>query len=234
LTVEKDLLIFLLQVTQKGPVAIKDVTNGLRVPADEVVTLLRKFQNEKGVIINDGKIETNFETRLKLAIKAIYSGADVERVSQFLGWQEFEEMAAVALSYNGYVTRKNVRFKSLNKRWEIDVVGCRKPFVVCIDCKHWLHGMHYSSLKRMVLAQIDRVKAFSEHTQDNLTNIECNKWSEANFIPVILSLIPSAYKFIDDVPVVPILGVQDFISQLPFQVDCLKCFHKKFSNLQNF
>jgi hypothetical protein len=61
--------------------------------------------------------------------------------------------------------------------------------------------------------------------------VECVKWNKAKFVPVILSLIPSSLKFYDDVPVVPVLQLQDFLAQLPAQVESLTYFVKEFSHL---
>jgi hypothetical protein len=48
---------------------------------------------------------------------------------------------------------------------------------------------------------------------------------------VILSLFPSSFKFCDNVPIVPVLQLQDFLIQLPAQVESLMYFVKKFSHL---
>ena len=231
MAIERDQLIFLLEMTKSGSSIQEYVEKGLWIPIDKMQLLIEKLQNEGCINLSGGKFEATFETRIKLAVKAVGLGADIERVSQYLSWQEFEEMAALALSFNGYAPKRNVRFKVVKKRWEIDAVGFRKPFVICIDCKHWRHGMHFSTLKRMVLSQINRVEAFSEFAQNSFAGMKCGIWNEAEFVPVILSLIPSTYRFIDDVPIVPILGIQDFISQLPFQLTSLKHFHRKISHL---
>lgn len=173
--------------------------------------------------------------RLKLIIKAASLGADLERVSNFLCWQEFEEIAAFALKNYGYAVTNNVRFKHAGHRCEIDVVACKKPLVVCIDCKHWQHSITPSALRKIVDAQVQRTKALAESLPNLSLTLECTKWDNAKFTPVILSLMPSAYKFIDDVPVVPILKLQDFINQLPVYMDSLKFFPRAFnSSSHNF
>jgi len=135
------------------------------------------------------------------------------------------------LELNGYVTLKNVRFKHEKRRWEIDVVGCRKPLVLCIDCKHWHHGLHPSTLRKMVAAQAERVAAFADSLPNVSLDLQCIKWDRAKFIPVILSLVPFSAKFCDDVPVVPVLQLQDFVNQLPLQVESLRHFAMEFRHL---
>ena len=158
-------------------------------------------------------------------------GADVERVSDFLQWQEFESMASVALVFNGYVTAKNVRFKHVKKRWEIDAVGCKKPLVVCIDCKQWHHGMNTSALKRMVEAQSSRVDALAKSLPNKTLDLPCTKWEKAVFVPRHFIANSRSGQVFDDVPVVPVLQLQDFLHQLPLNLDRVKSFSRKFEHL---
>jgi hypothetical protein len=230
-SVERNLLISLLKLTEKGAVEQKNVDKDARLPASVTLTLLNKLQTENLLYLKDGLIEVDTESRLKLAVKATELGADIQCISDFLRWQEFEAMAALALELNGYATKKNVRFKGSGRRWEIDVVGCRKPLVVCIDCKHWHHGMHASTLKGVASAQTDRVAAFADSLPSTTLDLPCVKWIKAKFVPVILSLIPFGPKFSNNVPVVPVLQLQDFINQLPLNVESLKYFSREFSHL---
>jgi Holliday junction resolvase-like predicted endonuclease len=229
--IERNLLISLLKLTKDGDVLIKDVNKDSRIAVDIVRNLLEKLQNEGLVYLDRDLVEVNGANRLRLAVKAASLGADIEHVSAFLRWQEFEDMAALALERNGYVVTKNVRFKHAGRRWEIDVVGCRKPLVLCVDCKHWQRGLKPSALRRIVEAQLERAQALADTLPSASLKVECVKWSKTKFVPVILSLIPSSAKFYDDVPVVPVLQLQDFLIQLPAQVESLTYFVKEFSHL---
>ena len=229
--IERNLLISLLKLTKEGDILIKDVNKDSRIAGDIVRNLLEKLQNEGLVYLEGDLVEVNGANRLRLAVKAASLGADIEHVSAFLRWQEFEDMAALALERNGYVVAKNVRFKHAGRRWEIDVVGCRKPVVLCVDCKHWQRGVKPSALRRIVEAQLERARALADTLPSASLKLECVKWSKTKFVPVILSLIPSSAKFYDDVPVVPVLQLQDFLIQLPAQVESLTYFTKEFSHL---
>jgi Holliday junction resolvase-like predicted endonuclease len=231
MVVERDLLISLLKLTKDESVLIETVNKDARIASDIVIKLLKNLQNQGLVYLKDGFVETDSDSRLRIAVKAASLGADIERVSAFFSWQEFEEIAALALERNGYVTVKNVRFKHGGRRWQIDVVGCRKPLVLCVDCKHWRRGLKPSALRRIVEAQVERTRALANTLPAATLQIECAQWEKAKFIPVILSLIPSSLKFYDDVPVVPVLQLQDFLMQLPAQVEALTYFVKDFSHL---
>jgi Holliday junction resolvase-like predicted endonuclease len=229
--IERDLLMSLLKLTKAGHVLIKDINKDSRIVSDIIKKLLKNLQNEGLIYLKDDAVETNSDNRLRLAVKAVALGADFEHVSAFFSWQEFEGIAALALVRNGYFVAKNVRFKHAGRRWEIDVVGCRKPLVVCVDCKHWRRGLKPSALGKIVEAQVERVHALADALPILELKIECIKWSKAKFIPVILSLFPSSSKFYENVPVVPALQLQDFLFQLPAEVDSLKYLVKGFSHL---
>jgi Holliday junction resolvase-like predicted endonuclease len=193
--------------------------------------LLENLQNDGLFHLKDDAVETDSEGRLRLAVKAVSLGADIEQVSAFFSWQEFEDMAALALERNGYVVAKNLRFKHAGRRWEIDVVGCRKPLVLCMDCKHWQRGVKPSALAKIVDAQVERTHALADALPSVEVRVECVKWNKAEFVPVILSLFPSRLKFYDNVPVVPVLQLQDFLIQLPAQVESVKYFVKDYAHL---
>ncbi len=233
MSVELNLIISLLKLTKESSVLIENVNNDARMPKVTSRKLLDKLQGEGLIYQTHDAIEVESSGRLKLAIKAASLGADIEQVSHLLCWQEFEEIAGFALKAFGYTVSNNVRFKHEARRYEIDVVGCKKPMVVCVDCKHWHHSIAPSAMRRIVDAQIERSSALADSLPNIKLNLECTKWSDAKFIPAILSLFPSTFKFYEEVPIVPILQFQDFLNQMPLYMDKLKYFSKVFSNLRH-
>jgi len=231
MSVERNLIISLLKLTKKGSVLTENVNRDARILSATSRKLLKKLQNEGLVYLRQGSVEVESNGRLKLAVKAASLGADVEYISNLLCWQEFEEITALALKNNGYLVSNNVRFKNAARKWEIDVVGCKKPLVVCIDCKHWQHAIAPSALKRIVDSQVERTRALADSLPNIALKLECTKWSEAKFIPCILSLMPSPFKFYNQVPIVPILQLQDFLNQLPAYIGSIKFFPKTFNSL---
>jgi Holliday junction resolvase-like predicted endonuclease len=223
----------LLKLTKDGPVLLESVKRDAKTTSGIARKLLEKLQNEDMVYLKQDSVEADSYSRLKLAVKAVSIGADVEHVSNLLRWQEFEDIAAVALERNNYIVAKNVRFKHAGRRWEIDVVGCRKPLVICIDCKHWRHGTAPSALRRITEAQVERTRALAESLPNVSLELECAKWDKAKLIPAILTLVPVSFKFYDKVPIVPVLQLQDFLSQLPAYTESLKYFSKEFNHLRH-
>jgi Holliday junction resolvase-like predicted endonuclease len=229
--IEIGLIMSILKLTKNGPASRESVNKDAKLPSDIASKLLRKLQTDGMVYLSDNNVDADAGSRLKLAIRAVALGADIERVSDFLSWQEFEDIAAIALERNGYVVAKNVRFKHAGRKWEIDIVGCKKPLVICIDCKHWRHGMAPSALKRIAEAQVERTRALAASLPHVSLEIECAKWNKAKFIPTVLSLTQGNFKFYDMVPIVPVLQLQDFLSQLPAYTESLKYFSKTFDHL---
>ena len=102
MSIERNLIISILKLTRDGPVSNKLVNKDAKIPHQIAEKLLRKLQNDGLIYVQKNVVEANSLQRLKLAVHAINLGADIENVSSFLQWQEFENMAAVPL--NGTVT----------------------------------------------------------------------------------------------------------------------------------
>lgn len=229
--IEREMIISILKLTKKGAVEQERVNKDTAIPYLISQKLLQKLQCDHLIYLEEGKINVNAIDRLHLAIRAVELGADIERVSGFLDWKEFETMTAIALTRSNYEVCKNVRFKHALRRWEIDVVGCRKPLVICVDCKQWRYGLAPASLEKIVANQIDRVQALANALPEGAIKLPVAQWESAKFFPVILSLVPSRFKFWNNVPVVPVLQFQDFINQMPLYVSSLKFFSRRFQKL---
>jgi len=233
MSIERNLIISVLKLTKEGPVLTKLVNKEAHLPSAVTMKLLGKLQDEGLIYLKQGSVGAESGSRLKLAVQAISLGADVEHVSKLLCWQEFEEITALGLKNNGYAVSNNVRFKQSGRKWEIDVVGCKKPLVVCVDCKRWQHAFAPSALERIVDSQVTRTLALADSLPTPSLKLECARWSNAKFIPVILSIIPCAFKFYGSVPIVPILQLQDFLNQLPACTGTLKFLTKSFNTLSH-
>ena len=229
MTIERNLIISVLKLTRNGPVANETVSKDARVPLQIMNDILKKLQKEGLIYLRHKVLEADSMQRLKLAVHAIRLGADFERVSGFLDWKEFENIAALAFEVNGYRVKKNLRFKHAGRRLEIDIVGCKKPLAVCMDCKHWHHGMYPSALRKVVEAQVERTFALAESLLQFVGEIECASWEKTKLVPAVLSLVKGRFKFYDNVPIVPVLQLQNFLTELPAHADTLKHFSKRIS-----
>ena len=224
MNIENNLLISILNLTRDGPVSQKLINNEARLPRSLLGELFRKLQSDGLVYLHGSMLEVTSVQRLRLAVRALKSGGGLERVSGFLQWKEFEGIAAVALESNGYSVVRNLRFKHGGRRWEIDIVGWRSPIVVCLDCKHWHHGLQRSAAEKIAEQQTIRTRALVMSLPNPAVKIEFLSCGTAKFLPAVLSLTFSKFKFYKGVPVVPVLQLQDFLNQLPAYADSLLYF----------
>jgi hypothetical protein len=171
--------------------------------------------------------------RVAIAIRAVQVGADFERACRWLSWREFESIAAEAFVANDYRVARNFRFRQAQRRWEIDILGFKKPFIICIDCKHWKRWGRSATMKS-VTSQIKRTEALADASHIYLEKAGIKEWETAILVPTVLSLMTGPDKFYDQVPIVPIFQLQDFITELPSEIHLLKCFRRKLSKLNAF
>ncbi|MCK4482968.1 hypothetical protein KAU55_07045, partial [Candidatus Bathyarchaeota archaeon] len=203
MNIERELIISILKLAKDGPISLEVLKKDAKIASTVAEDLVKKLKNNGLLFLRNKVIDVDSLKRLKLALHAIRLGADLERVSSFLDWKEFENIAAIAFERNAYSVKKNLRFKHAGRRWEIDIVGCKKPIAICADCKHWHHGMYPSAVKRIVKEQIERTSALAESMPRLAEKIGCASWSGVKLVPAILSLITARSKFYNKVPVVP-------------------------------
>jgi Holliday junction resolvase-like predicted endonuclease/predicted transcriptional regulator len=223
---DREIILSVLKLTQKGLTQKDHVARDAQAPMDIANEVLRKL-DEKGLIkLNQNKLTAASKQRLELAIEAIKQGADPQRTCRFLEWKEFENITAATFETNGYAVKKNVHFKAASRRWEIDLIACRQPRIVCVDCKHWQHGWSGAAIGKTVDAQIERTKAFEESLQNFIGALALNKWTIGILIPVVITLTTNEPKIHSNTPVVPILQLQNFINELPAQSTLLTHFSR--------
>ena len=173
--------------------------------------LLQIFlQNGIGVL-DENIVEFQNSDRIKASIFAIRNGATIEDVSEFLSWQNFEELVSRVLDENGFQVQKNLILTK--PRMEIDVVGIKLGISILIDCKHWKR-MTQSALNDIVNKQVERVKRYVEKTEST------------SAIPVIVTLHQEKVNFVNQVPVVPVMQLSSFLDEVYGNLDKMKTIEK--------
>ncbi|MCS7119972.1 MAG: hypothetical protein RMJ07_06245 [Nitrososphaerota archaeon] len=196
---------------------------------ESLVREIIKSNLDKGLWKFDGEILiANSQQRLLIALRALELGADIERTCKFLTWEEFEDFAVLEFEANNFNVTKHFRFNWLGRRWEIDLLGIKKPFVVSADCKHWKRGWRGSSSLKAAEFQIERTKALAEASPLLIEKIGLHGWKEAYFMPIVLSLLPAANKFHMGCPIVPILQFRSLLVELPARIQEVAYYHKNF------
>ena len=151
------------------------------------------------------------KNKLKTALSAIKSGAPIEEASRDVDWKDFEGLVAEILESKNFEVIRNFRMRK--PTMEIDVVGVHLGVAVLIDCKHWKR-MTNSALEKIVLRQIDRVKHYVANTD------------EAIAAPVIVTLYQEETKFVNKVPIVPIMQFSSFIDEFYGNLEKIRTIEK--------
>ena len=162
-------------------------------------------------ILNDDVVDFNIpHDRLQTALFAINLGADLEDVSEYLNWKDFESLTGIILEEKDFEVTKNLILTK--PRMEIDVIGKKMDIALLIDCKHW-KNMSKSALDEIVKKQVERVKHF--------VSIE-----NMSALPVIVTLHQETIQFIGNVPIVPIMKLSSFLDEFVGNLDSLKSIEK--------
>ena len=162
-------------------------------------------------ILNDDVVDFNIpHDRLQTALFAINLGADLEDVSEYLNWKDFESLTGIILEEKDFEVTKNLILTK--PRMEIDIIGKKMDIALLIDCKHW-KSMSKSALDEIVRKQIERVKHFV-----SIENISA--------LPVIVTLHQETIQFVGNVPIVPIMKLSSFLDEFVGNLDSLKSIEK--------
>ena len=216
---EREILISILNLTRDGSADVKEIIREVRIPSEVVCQVLDRNVQSGLIHLSGSRISVTSEQRLRIAIKALDLGADIERICKYLGWEEFEDISTLAFEVNGFVVKKHFRFSCDERRYEIDLLALKRPFVICADCKQWRRGWMGLPSRKAAEKQVQRTKSLAENSLGMLKKIGIEKWSSACFIPLIISLFPSESAFCKNVPIVPIIQLRSFIQDMLAYVD---------------
>jgi hypothetical protein len=228
MSAEREVLVTVLKLTKAGPIESSLVGRDARIPSKASESLLKKIA-EAGLVNRKGEIlEASPDQRVGMAVQALRLGADFERVCGLLEWREFENITTTAFEIYDYRVVKNLRFKETSgKRWEIDLLACKQPQIVSVDCKHWRHNWTRAPIITAVEQHVARTKALAEALPNLYTKIGLDGWKHAIVVPIVLSFLPSLFKFHHGTPIVPVLKLQSFLNEIPAHVGSLTCFLQK-------
>lgn len=156
--------------------------------------------------------------RLSLAGKMLEEGLGADTVASRLDWREFEQFCRKALEEHGFRVKSNVRFTREKKRYEIDILAARNPYLLLLDCKHWKPGKS-SGLRKAVENQRKRAREFMLAGQGILSRIAPGYKSDCQ-IPGVITLTDSPLRYIDGAPVIPIFRLNEFLLRIDeYQAD---------------
>jgi Holliday junction resolvase-like predicted endonuclease len=151
------------------------------------------------------------KNKLKTVLSDIKSGMPIEEASREVDWKDFEGLVAEILESKNFDVVRNFRMKK--PTMEIDIVGIHLGTAVLIDCKHWKR-MTNSALEKIVLKQIERVKHYVATSNNTVA------------APVIVTLYQETTKFVNRVPIVPIMQFSSFIDEFYGNLEEIRTLEK--------
>lgn len=170
-----------------------------------------RLVNEGLVKIIDDKIHI-VNKRVQIAIKCIENGVREFEVSKYLSWREFEEFVKSIFEDFNYKTYTNMYIKSMNKRYEIDVVALSKKYTFVIDVKHWLKPLSLKKAERISELQYERAEAF----------MKGELFKDFNYkyvIPLIVTLVSQKFLKTRFSAIVPVTYLNNFILEFEKHID---------------
>jgi len=210
------LFLTLLRITLENRiVSVDELSCAAAVPRARVQAFLRGLERG-GFLSRSGRgFLVKPLGRMAVALQAIRAGVDVERAARFLSWREFEQLAVEVLEANGYCAAGNFRFKHGGRRFEVDVAGYRGRLLLCVDCKHWLHGWSRGRIRRASSSHMSRVRALSHEPKFLRARFKLESAGEIMLLPMLLTLADVADRVVEGVPIVSILRFRSFLHELP-------------------
>ena len=208
----KQVLKAVLNKTTEGPVASDAIKEAVNVTDEAFNESLRSMVEEGFMTLADGVIEASIEQRISIALKTIELGADFQSVSNGLGWLEFEELVARVFEENGFSVLRRYRFQAEGRRWEMDVLASRYPYIVCAECKHYTRGMGNSTARNIVETHLEKTEVFSRHLPGQAKKIGVHRWRDAVVIPITLTLSPTKMRIYRRMPSVSVLALTSFLA----------------------
>ena len=221
---QRDILIALLEKTRGNPVEVSALREAVRVTDEAYETYMAHLESSGLIAEEGGCVTASLDQRLELAVRAVRTGGDLERVSRALGWLEFEEIVARIFEENGYDVRRRFRFRAEGRRWEIDVLATRRPLMVCAECKHWARGLGSATARRIAETHLEKVEALSEALGGLQDRIGIRRWRQATLVPMALSLQPARERIYRRIPVVSVHALPGFLAEYEAQMEWLASF----------
>lgn len=214
----------LLTMTNGESVELEALRGSLRVTSEAFDSLIHQLSDEGLLSLVGATIRLTLDQRLSLSVRAVELGADFETVSRSLGWLEFEELSAKVFEANKFRVKHRFRFTAEGRRWELDVLAVRAPYIVCAECKHWRKGIGNRTARGIIETHLTKTEVFSRHLEGLRERIGAEGWSKAVIVPVALTLSATPMEIYRRVPSVSVLALPSFLSEFDGQLERLANF----------
>jgi hypothetical protein len=211
----------LLRLGRNGELRMDELILATRSDEECLDTILKAFEDGGFLHRLGDRILLDREGKIRLLVMGCELGGDVEELGRLIGWMDFEILIQKALEAYGYEVIHAFRFSHGKRRWEVDLLALRNPFILCIDCKHMLRRQG-SSLKRGAEHNNVRAKSLGESLESLEEKLSINSWKRALILPIIVSLLAPPFQEYKGCPIVPILKLRNFLSELGGYIDSFR------------
>ena len=206
-----DLQIKLLELTRDGRgVSLDELASDLQTASATLIPQAENLRNKGLAYYHHGRFDLDTRQHVMLAEELIHAGRDPQKVSRFLGWQEFEDFAVLTFEDNGFGVLKHLIFKTRSGRREIDLLAWNDTFLFAVDCKHWLRGLSTSRMSAAVRAQVERSEALAGKPE-LLVRFGVTHPDRRRIVPMIFTLGDPRQTVVDEVPVVSVSKLMSFL-----------------------
>ncbi|MCS4538064.1 MAG: restriction endonuclease [Thaumarchaeota archaeon] len=166
----------------------------------------------------DGKLQLKSSDRVRIAMLAAPMVQDLRKVSQKLGWRDFELFVSEVAEHYGYHVKSNLIIAK--PRVQIDLIAVKGTMCIAIDCKHWGKSAGVSSLSVIAKRQIRRAKILLRSDEAKSSNVK-------TALPAIVTLLPSLSRTIAGVPVVPVSEINNFFANVDGYIGDYKVIRRR-------
>jgi len=168
-----------------------------------------------------GRGELDEEDKVEAVLRALELGIDGKVLARYLGWREFEKLAAKVFDRIGYETIWNLVLSAGKKRVQIDLIAYRGNLLLVIDCKHWKIPPPPSAEMRIVEGQERRLELLKEI----LESFREQSSTEVYAVPLVLSLYQPSKKIVNGhlfSSISNLRGLIEYVESAYFQVRHVK------------
>lgn len=202
---------------------LRDTHSGYKISEIEKNTLevfeIDELEHRGLINVSIDKIRVDHNQRLRIFEEALKLNSDPEKLSEHLNWHEFENLIVQIFEKNNYTGYHSLIFKDSSQKFQIDVLGIVRNNIFCIDCKHWSYHGGIGTIKTVVHKQIERTERLSLNLDSHTSKLGLRHNNSYFLLPIVIVLPDIEIRFVDNVPVIPILRVEDFLYSLPLIID---------------
>jgi len=152
--------------------------------------------------------------RSRLIVKALEEGArlDLNKLSRYLSWQEFEDVVKEVFQRMGYRVISRRRFR----HFEVDLMAYRRGITFVVEVKRWRYGgSRWSSVVRGHLAKVEYLVR---------NRLVPSLGSPTYVIPIIISLTTAVSSVVDGVPIVDAFRLVEFLREFESHLEELRTY----------